>query len=347
MDIGTLKQRQSLPLEMKIQKSIKTLETFYEMYEGNVYISTSGIDSAVVVWLAQQSLETKDIERVCVASVEPVENIRLNKDRGDTLLKSVVSKKKLIREWGYPLISKEVAMKLSRYTRTKYEWVKERRLHGYIGTKGQHVYEGIIPLKYQEFIYAPFEFTEKCCDKVKKAPLKKWEKANNKKPITGELAEESRDRKKNYLKHGCIMVDKKRIKCTPLGFWTNQDILRCVYENNIEIPKIYGEVVQAEDGTFSVTGEPRTGCTICAFGQIRDEERFDRLKEKKLGLYNEMMRGGEWIRKGLYRWVKFRPGSMPIWSNLYWVPNDKGYGYRFVLNYMYTVLKIDKHIERI
>ena len=60
-----------------------------------------------------------------------------------------------------------------------------------------------------------------------------------------------------------------------------------------------------------------------------------------------MMRGGKWIRKDLYRWVKFRPGSIPIWSNLYWIPSKEGFGYRFVLNYFYEVMKIDKYIEKI
>lgn len=58
-----------------------------------------------------------------------------------------------------------------------------------------------------------------------------------------------------------------------------------------------------------------------------------------------MMQGGKWIRKDLYRWVKFRPDSIPIWSNLYWVPDQKGYGYKFVLNYIYKALNINKKID--
>lgn len=86
-------------------------------------------------------------------------------------------------------------------------------------------------------------------------------------------------------------------------------------------------------------------CEICGFGIMFDTERFVRLKQRKFNLYKEMMQGGKWIRKDLYRWVKFRPNSMPIWSNLYWVPDDKGYGYRFVLNYFYKVMKMDRRIE--
>lgn len=352
MNIGELRQRQGLPLQVKIKKSINTIESYYEMYDGDVYISKGGVDSNIVEWLMKQS-RYPDIECVCVASVEPVENIKHNFDLGNTLLKSDISKKKVIEDWGYPLVSKEVAMKISRYNRTKFEWVKERRLNGYLGNNGKWLYESRIPLKYQELIYAPFEMSEKCCDKTKKKPLKKYEHTTGKHPITGEMAEESRDRQTEYLKHGCIMHDKERPKCTPIGFWTTQDIMELLYRKRreflfgsdiIEIPKIYGEVIKLEDGTFKFSGEQRTGCEICAFGIMFDTERFARLKERKPNLYKEMMIGGKWIKKDQHRWVKFRPKSMLIWSNLYWVPNEKGYGYRFVLNYFYKIMNITQYI---
>lgn len=350
MNIGTLKQRQGLPLECKIQKSILAIEKYYEKYDGDVYISKGGVDSNIVEWLTKQTdlkfqCTYKKIESVCVASVEPAENIKHNFDLGNTLLKSDISKKQVIEDWGYPLVSKEVAMKISRYNRTKFDWVKERRLKGYLGNNGKWLYESRIPLKYQEFIYAPYEMSEKCCDKTKKKPLKTYEHLTGKHPITGEMAEESRDRKTEYLKHGCIMHDLKRPKCTPVGFWTPQDMMECIYKYKIEIPKIYGEVVKLEDGTFKYSGEQRTGCEICAFGIIFDTERFVRLEERKPNLYKQMMDGGKWIRKDLYRWVKFRPNAIPIWSNLYWVPSDKGYGYKLVLNYFYKVMKMDKIIK--
>lgn len=337
MDIGTLKQRQGLPLICKIRKSINTIESYYEMYNGDVYLSTSGVDSCIVSWLIKQSRFPK-IEHVSVASIEPTENIKHNFKRGDTLLKSNVTKKQVITEWGYPLVSKEVAMKISRYVRTKHLWVKNNRLNGYVGKNGKLITSGMIPKKYQCLIYAPFELSERCCDKVKKKPLKQYEKKSGKHPITGEYAEESMDRKENYLKHGCIMVDKKRVKCTPIGFWTKQDILQCIYENNIKIPAIYGQVIKQEDGTLKFSGEQRTGCDICAFGIMFDKDRFERLKKNKPNIYKQMMEGGKWIRKDLYRWVKFRPNSIPIWSNLYWVPSLDGYGYKFVLNYFWRAI---------
>lgn len=343
MNIGDLRQRQGLPLEQKIIKSIATIEQYYEMYDGDIYISKGGVDSNVVQWLMSQS-RYKDIECVCVASVEPVENIKHNFDLGNTLLKSTITKKEVITDWGYPLISKQVAMSISRYERTKREDQKQYRLYGSV-VDGKKLTSGVIPKKYRELIYAPFEVSEACCNKTKKKPLHDYEKTNGKHPITGEMASESKNRQDNYLKHGCIMHDKKKVKCTPIGFWTSQDVMDCIYTHNISIPKIYGEVIKLDDGTFKFSGEQRTGCEICSFGIMFDTERFIRLEERKPKLYKQMMSGGKWIRKDLYRWVKFRIGSMPIWSNLYWVPDDVGYGYRFVLNYFYKVIKSDKIIK--
>lgn len=344
MNIGDLKQRQSLPLEMKVQKSIRTIEDFYDLFDGDVYISRGGVDSAVVSWLAQQSIYKDKIENVTIASVEPPENIRFNKEQGVTLLKSGGTMS-VIKDWGYPLISKQVAMSLSRYLRTKHDWVKDRRLNGYMGRNGTIIKDGSIPKKYQFLIYAPFELSEKCCDKSKKKPLKQYHKETGKFPITGEMASESRLRQKEYLKHGCIMHDKQHPKCTPIGFWTSKDIKECIVKYNIPYPKeIYGDIIEV-DGELMFSKEQRTGCTICAFGMIQDPERFERLKENKVWQYNYMLKGGEWIRKDLYRWVKFRPESIAIWSNLYWIPTDKGYGYKMPLNYIYKGLNIDREVD--
>jgi 3'-phosphoadenosine 5'-phosphosulfate sulfotransferase (PAPS reductase)/FAD synthetase len=339
LSIGDLRQRQSLPLELKIRKSIRTIEDFYDKCDGDIYISKGGVDSCVVEWLCSKTIYADKIKGVCVATVEPVENIRFNRNMGNLLLKSSLSKKDIITKYGYPIISKEVAMKLSRYLRTKHEWVKERRLKGYMGKNGKWIYDSRIPLKYQSLIYAPIEFSEKCCDFTKKKPLKDYEKKTGKKPLTGERADETHDRQREYLKHGCIMFDKKRIKCTPIGFWTDQDKIRLLKVYNIDYPKSYGEIKVEYDGSLYFSGESRTGCEICGFGIYYDKDRFSRMKENKKGLYDTMMKGGRWARKDIYRWVKFRPNSIPIWSNLYWVPSDEGYGYKFVINYLNGALK--------
>ena len=343
MNIGELRQRQGLPLELKIQKSIRTIEKFYERTDGMCYISTGGADSTVLRWLARQS-RYPDIEAVCVASVEPVGNIKHNFECGDILLKSPYTKRQVITEYGYPITSKANAMKISRYCNTKSPVIRNTRLVGYIGRNGTIIKDGCIPKKLLWLLEAPFEVSDKCCYMSKKSPLESYERQQGKYPITGEIAEESRDRFNEYLKHGCLMFDKKRIKCTPLGFWLKQDIPQCIHENNISISCEYGEPTLV-NGVWQFTGEQRTGCDICAFGIKFDSNRFDRLKEKKPNLYRKMMDGGQWIKKDRYRFVRFEPGAPAVLSNLYWVPSKDGYGYRYVLNYYFKAMGINKKIK--
>lgn len=339
MDIGILKQRQSLPLEQKIAKSIKTTEIFFDITDGNCYASTSGADSCVLDWIISKTCYDKEIERVSVAGAEPVENIKLLSKRGDTLLKCTTDKKQIITDWGYPMINKSQAMCISRYHRGD-EIVKDKRLNGYIGRNGKLITDGKISNKYKELIHAPFEVSEKCCDKFKKKPLKNYVKQNKKYAITGELAEESRNREIQYLKHGCILNSESKTKCTPLGFWTKQDILECIKKYNIEVSELYGEVIE-ENGILKFSGEQRTGCDICGFGLLYDLDRLKRFKERHPKQYNYMMDGGKWIQKDIYRPMRFYWGGDIEVTNWYWVPSDEGYGYREVLEYIFCMLGID------
>lgn len=339
MNIGDLRQRQSLPLEQKIAKSIRTIEEFFNLTEGRCYASTAGADSSVLDWLISQTCFNKEIERVSVAGAEPVENIKLLSDRGDTLLKCTTDKKKVIRKWGYPLISKSQAMSISRYHRGNEE-VKEKRLNGYIGNNGKLITDGKISNKYKELIYAPFELSEKCCDKFKKKPLQLYVKETKNHPITGELASESRNREREYLKHGCILNSDNKTKCTPMGFWTKQDVLECIKKYNIKVSSLYGNIVES-DGELKFDGEQRTGCDICGFGLLYDLDRLKRFKERHPKQYAHMMNGGEWIQKDIYRPMRFYWGGEIEITNWYWVPNEEGYGYREVLEYLFCMLDIE------
>lgn len=344
MEEWELKQMQSLPLEAKINRSIRRIWDAYDEKDGNLYLSRGGVDSTVVAWLIEKAGLKDYIPQISVGSLEPSENTKFNKSQGTEIIKAPMSQYDVIRKYGYPVGTKETAMKISRYSRTKSEEVKEKRLHGYQG-KTRYIKDGMIPLKSQELIYAPYEISNECCIKRKEAAAKKYEKETGRIPITGEMASECRDRKKEYLKHGCLMFSKKRQKVTPIGFWTQQDVMKCVYVYDVAISEAYKSVEQLESGLFVFTGEQRTGCETCGFGIEYDTERYDRLKVNKPKVYDFMMNGGEWITKDRYRWVKFTPGGEKEWSNLYWVPSKEGYGYKFVLNYFFEVMTMEKRIS--
>lgn len=125
---------------------------------------------------------------------------------------------------------------------------------------------------------------------MKKKPLAKYEKETGRKPIIATLASESKSREESWLKHGCNQFNAKKPKSIPMAFWTENDVLQYIKENNIRIASVYGDVIQDEEGNYKTTGERRTGCVACILGMEfeRDDEknRLERLKEIEPKKYN-------------------------------------------------------------
>lgn len=155
-------------------------------------------------------------------------------------------------------------------------------MEGINPTSGKMQRIGVIPKKYHYLINAPFKISDKCCDILKKNPFKKYSKETGRVPITGEMAEDSNARKMKYLENGCNFYGKAH-KSTPLGFWTNHDIL--VYIKSLQVPYCkdhYGDIVFL-DGKLQTTKEKHSGCGGCMFGvnfEDPDDNRFTRMRKE-------------------------------------------------------------------
>lgn len=185
-----------------------------------------------------------------------------------TWVKPKIPFNKVIKQYGYPVISKEVSrnvgdvQKLGENCWAIKCFTKER---------------GIYSLeKWSYLIDAPFKISNRCCDIMKKNPLRKIKL----KPFIGSLACESRQRKTQYLKTGCNAFNNKNPVSNPLGFWTEQNILEYIREFDILYSPIYGNIIKS-DNKLVTTGEPRTGCMFCAFGVHLESEpnKFQRMKQ--------------------------------------------------------------------
>lgn len=277
---------QNYPLWIKVEKTKQRIKEFYDFYEGQVYISFSGgKDSTVLLHIARQVYE--DIEAVYVDTgleypevkqfIKTFDNVKI--------LRPKMNFKEVINKYGYPVISKENSQYLYDI-RTGTEYMRNRRLNG--DSDGRFK----LPNKYHYLIDAPFKISHMCCNIMKKEPVKRFEKLTNKKAIIGTMAEESNLRQQSYLKHGCNAFDNKRPISTPLGFWRQQDILKYIYENEIEIASVYGEIItQANllgDITYKTTKCDRTGCVYCLYGISNDTfpNRIQRLKKTHPKLYD-------------------------------------------------------------
>ena len=114
---------------------------------------------------------------------------------------------------------------------------------------------------------------------MKKSPVKSYERKTGRKAILGTMTDESALRLSSWLRNGCNAFEKSRPTSQPLSFWTEQDILQYIVENELEIASVYGEIQVDREGKYYLTGCQRTGCMFCAFGCHKDENpnRFQRM----------------------------------------------------------------------
>lgn len=288
-----LKQRQSLPLNLKIEMTKRRIKEFYEHFDGQVFVSFSGgKDSTVLLHLIRSLFP--DVEAVFVDTgleypevkqfVKTVDNV--------TSIRPEIPFKKVIEEYGYPIISKDVADTIEqvRKTLSKKDGSSTIRLAKILGTlKDKNGKPSIYNCSRWKFLLdAPFKISYKCCEIMKKRPFHKFEKETGKKGFIATMASESRLRTNVYLKNGCNSFNSKNPYSMPLGFWTEQDILEYIVTYNIPYCSVYGEIKKDTKGKFYTTAEKRTGCMFCMFGchLEKSPNRFQRMKNTHPQLYD-------------------------------------------------------------
>lgn len=287
LNLNELRILQNYPLEMKVERTKQRIREWINYYgENGTYISFSGGKDSTVLLDIVRSIYP-NVEAVFInTGLEYPEIYKFVKTFDNvTILKPEMNFKQVINTYGYPVISKENSQYIYEI-RHSTENMKQRRLYG--DSKGRFK----LPNKYHYLIDAPFEISNKCCEIMKKRPVKKFEKETGKVPIIGTMAEESSLRQQSYLQHGCNAFESKRPVSTPLGFWRQQDILEYIYKNDLKIASVYGEVIEdknlLEECTYSTTGCERTGCIYCLYGISHDTtpNRIQRLKETHPKQYN-------------------------------------------------------------
>lgn len=292
----------------------------------NYHVSVGGLDS-ITLFLFLHSigiyadgisvsyLEDRSIQQVhhalgieclqsAVREVDPV-----------TGAKKRWAKPQIIQEFGFPVLSKEIAAKIEllQNPTEKNKTVRHAIITGETGEYGGWQTDSRMKLAQQwldlfggyenetegvNYRKPDFKVSSRCCYYLKEKPCDDWAKEHNSVPYLGMMASEGGRRAKSLRLHGCNYFGKSTIRSAPFAIFNRQDLLTLALEMNewyqqnwqkfsdkhLEtiVPAIYGEIARDPDGTLRTTKAQRTGCSMCGFGIHMENRphRFDMMRER-------------------------------------------------------------------
>lgn len=225
-----------------------------------------------------------------------------------TIIRPKMSFRQVLEKYGWVFPSKEIACDIY-YARKGSTWAKNK-FEG-LDKDGNYSKYKQNSKKWKFMLNAPVKISEKCCYVMKKEPVKRFEKESKLYCVMATMAQESRLRENAWIQKGCNIFDGVRKVSKPMSFWTEQDVLQYIKDNNIKIPSVYGDIIE-EDGKLRCTGNQRTGCMFCPVGLHLEKRpnRIERMKTTHPKIYEYCMNGlglkglldfaGEHLGKELY-----------------------------------------------
>lgn len=355
-----LKQFQAESLPDKEQRSLAKISEWFSYWNNAVYVAFSGgkdssvlsdlcafwckvIGATLYLVFVNTGLEYPEIQKHVKDFAEYLRK-KYNIEVVLEILRPQMRFDEVIKTYGYPMISKEVSKCVSSAKRleSKYGQVCRARLEGTHKQKS-----GELSLfncaKYKPLLDVDFNISHRCCDVMKKSPSHDYAKKTGRKPMTAQMADESRLREQQWIKFGCNGFNMSSPVSNPMSFWTEQDVLQYIKKYDIPIASVYGEVeysdhpeqIRIEDlgvecegcEELHLTGCQRTGCVFCGFGCHREESpsRFERLKITHPRQYEYCIGGGEYNENGVWQPNKQGLGMGHVFEEL-----NKIYGDGFI-----------------
>lgn len=309
--IKILAEQQKQPLGIKVAHSKRIIKQFYNHVNGKVYVSYSGGKDSTVLLHLVRSIYSDCIAVFSNTTNEYPEIIKYVKKTPDVIwVHPKKTFKQMIKETGFPLVSKKVSRGIwvLRHPTENNKATRKLCLTG-INQKGTYNQNSKLPEKWKFLTntdHIKFETTNKCCDVLKHEPIERFERENKLRPFIGTMAYESSGRAENYQMYGCNIFSNGKEKSRPLSIWTEQDIWDYAKINDIKFCELYYDAI-SKNGKY-IQAEDRTGCMACGFGyhleksDLFNQDRFDRLKLRRPKLYENYMNltnGGVTFREAL------------------------------------------------
>lgn len=238
-------------------------------------------------------------------------------------LAPIKPKVRVIQEFGWPVLSKEIASKIAllQNPSDKNRTVRHAIITGETGEYGGNQKHSRMKMsqKWLEkfggadaegaalgYAAAPFRVSDKCCYYLKEKPCNDWAKAHNSVSYLGLMASEGGRRQKALMMHGCNYFGGTTIRSAPFAIFRRQDLLQLAVDLQVPVPAEYGEIVRDKDGLWRTTLAQRTGCTMCGFGIHLEQRphRFDMLRDANPAEWEFWMRhvcrdeNGDWYGWG-------------------------------------------------
>ncbi len=324
-----VKMRQ--PYEFKVNYAYTRVKEFQRECDKrglNTHISVGGLDSITLFTFIHQYCGLTDIPGISASSLEDKSIQAVHKQLGIETIKPYRSKIDVIKEFGYPILSKEIANKISllQNPTEKNATVRHAIITGETGEYGGYrkntrmklsqrwleLFGGYENEKEGTHYQIPdFKVSDKCCYYLKEKPCDDWAREHNSVPYLGLMASEGGRRQKSLMMNGCNYFGKTTIRSAPFAIFSRQDILQLAIDLNVPVPEIYGEIKRKEDGTLYTTKAQRTGCSFCGFGIQLEKRphRFDRLYESNPQEWNFWMYKMSWGHVLDYIGVEWRQSN--------------------------------------
>ena len=263
----------------------------------NCHVSVGGLDSITLLFFLRDI--GINVPGISVSVLEDRSIQEIHKQIGVERLQPTRNKAQIIREFGYPVLSKEIASKIEllQNPSEKNKTVRHAIITGETGEYGGWQKNSRMKLskKWLEkfggyenetegvsYQVPDFKVSSKCCYYLKEKPCDDWAKKHNSVPYLGLMASEGGRRAKSLKINGCNYFGKGTIRSAPFAIFNRQDILQLALDLDVPVPAIYGSIERKPDGTLYTTKAQRTGCSMCGFGIHLEKRphRFDLLRER-------------------------------------------------------------------